>query len=449
MHYFTLQRRNFLHLLICCFYLYGTNSWSNFALTPYIGDFNRSRAGGAAVAEDATTVFTNPAGLTRLTGQQFSGSAQYFTTAAKFTDNGSKDALGSPLSGGNTGDGGGNTFVPGIFYSNQLSPTLSFGLAINGSFGLSTDYARDWVGRYTAITTSIMAMNINPSFTIKLNDAWSAGVGISAQQAQAKLSSAIDFGAVCLANLAPSTCASLGMPAPQSADGYVEMNGSDWGSGYNFGLLWSSANNQSSQATRVGMAYRSKISYQLTGDANFSIPAAATAFNPTFTDTTVTIPLTLPEIFSLSIYHDVTHSVAMMADITRTRWSRFKNLSIDFANPAQPDQLIAKNWHDTNRYAIGINYQHDRSWVFQGGVAYEKSPIPDSSYDPSIPVGNTLWLSLGAQYRFSEHRVLEAGWAHVQLQQREVNLTGNYGETLRGNTDTQLDVVNLRLNWAF
>ena len=420
-----------------------SNAWSNFALTPYIGDFNRSRAGGAATAENATTVYTNPAGLTRLSGQQFSASAQYFMTSANFTNTGSKDALGAPITGGASGDGSGNTFVPAFYYSNQLSDKMSVGIAINGSFGLSTDYARNWVGRYTAVTTSIMAMNINPSLAITLDDAWSAGVGISAQQTQATLSSAIDFGAICLANLSPSACASLGMPAPQSADGYVEMNGSDWGAGYNFGLLWSS------QATRVGMAYRSKISYQLTGDTNFSIPAAATAFNPTFTDTTVTIPLTLPEIFSLSIYHDVTHSVAMMADITRTRWSRFKNLSIDFANPAQPDQLIAKNWHDTNRYAIGINYQHDRSWVFQGGVAYEKSPIPDSSYDPSIPVGNTLWLSLGAQYRFSEHRVLEAGWAHVQLQQREVNLTGNYGETLRGNTDTQLDVVNLRLNWAF
>jgi long-chain fatty acid transport protein len=445
-HHYRLLYRGLLFVTFC---LYGSNAWCNFALTPYIGDFNHSRAGGAAIAEDATTVYTNPAGLTRLSGENFSGAAQYFMTSASFSDYGSKDVFGSPLNGGNTGDGSGNTFVPALYYSRQLNDEMSFGFAINGSFGLSTDYARDWVGRYTAITTSIMALNINPSLGIKLNDAWSAGVGISAQRTQSTLSSAIDFGAVCLANLDPTTCASLGMPAPQSADGFVELKGEDWGTGYNAGLLWSAGSSESSNATRLGMSYRSRVSYHLTGDASFAVPAGAAAFNPAFTNTTVTIPLTLPEILSLSIYHDWSSTISVMADITRTRWSRFQKLEFQFANPAQPDQVIQKDWHDTTRYAIGFDYRHDASWLLQGGVAYERSPIPDTRYDPSVPVGDMLWLSLGAQYRFSDARRLNFGWMRVHVQQREVDLGGNYGETLHGNTDTQLDVFNVCLNWAF
>ena len=432
--------RGFLFLMLV---IYESSAWANFALTPYIGDFNRSRAGGAAAAEDATTVYTNPAGLSRLSGQHFSGVAQYYMTSAMFTDQGSRDAFGAALEGSDSDNGGVNTAVPAMYYSKQFSSQWVFGVGLNAPFGLSTQYDRQWVGRYTSVETAIMSLNINPSLAYKLNKEWSVGMGLNLQRTQATLSRAIDFAAVCLAYFAPNVCASMGMPAPQSADGFVEMKADDWGTGYNLGVLWST------NATRAGFSYRSKVSYELQGEADFTVPAQAAAFQSAFADTGVTIPLTLPEIISLSIHHDWTEKFAIMADITHTRWSRLKQLEFNFDDPTQAQQIKNKNWRDTQRYSLGFNYKIHPAWALQWGVAYEKSPIPEQTYDPSIPVGDILWFNVGTQYQLSRDLSLEMGLAHVHIKKRQVSQSGDFGETLHGDTTTRLEVINTRLNWSF
>ena len=422
---------------------YGPICLAQFSLAPYIGDVNRSRAGGAAVAEDATTVFTNPAGLSKLSGQQWVFESKTYISSSKFENQGSVDLLGNPTSGENGGDGGATTFVPGIYYSNNLTKNWTFGLGINTPFGLSTNYDRSWVGRYTAVMSGIKTLNINPSFGLQVNQSWSVGMGVSVQNAEAELSSAIDFGAVCLAALDPTTCATLGMPSPQSADGFAQIKGDDWSTGYNFGILW--AHDKSS----IGVSYRSKIDHTLKGNVDFTIPAQAAVFNPVFTDTNVETPITLPEIISMSIYHNWTTRFAIMADITFTRWSRIKQFEFDFENPAQPDQTIAKEWQDTTRYALGFDYNISPTWDAQWGIAYEQSAIPDKTYDPSIPVSDAIWLNAGTKFYYSKNLSIDFGLVHIIFQERDVNISGQFGETFTGKTSTELDIINAQINWNY
>src|SRR5512134_660837 len=68
-------------------------------------------AGAAATAEDANTVWHNPAGLARLNLPQVETAVHVIIPSAKFRDANSQAAALQPL-GGTGGDAGGAAFVP-------------------------------------------------------------------------------------------------------------------------------------------------------------------------------------------------------------------------------------------------------------------------------------------------------------------------------------------------
>lgn len=419
----------------------SSNGWANFSLTPYIGDFNRARAGGAAAAEDATTSFTNPAGLARLGGQHLTVAGHYYTPGAEFSDQGSTDAAGAPLSGANGGNGGVNVGVPSLFYSREVSEQWALGIAITAPFGLSTEYSPNWVGRYHNIETGIETYAVNPGVGYKLNEQWFIGAGATLQRVNATLSSALDFGAICLSTIDPATCAALGMGAPQSADGLAVLKGEDWGTGFNIGILWDR------DRLRAGLSYRSKIKHALNGDADFTVPAGASAFAPLFTDTGLHMPLTLPEILSASVFYQFTPRWAVMADLTGTRWSRIQQFEIQYDNPAQPTQILNKEWKDTWRTAIGADYKLDNRWSLQAGAAYEQSAMPDRTFDASIPVANATWLSVGGKCQLARSTSIGFGWTHILFHRRHIDHLGAMGDSLRGSVTPALDVVGMHIRW--
>jgi long-chain fatty acid transport protein len=104
-------------------------------------------SGGAAVADDATTVYYNPAGMTRLTGRQLDVGVSAIAFSFEPTDRGSKTVLGQDITGGNGGDGGMTKIIPATFFTQEISENLRVGLGITAPFGLGTEYEANWVGR--------------------------------------------------------------------------------------------------------------------------------------------------------------------------------------------------------------------------------------------------------------------------------------------------------------
>src|SRR5208283_6181542 len=253
-------------LIILC--TAGSSMGAGFALTEQSASgLGNAFAGGSAVAEDATTVFFNPAGLTRLEGQEIIGAAHVIMPSANFNNQGSTHVLQGetniPLLGGNGGDGGVTKVIPNFYYSIKVNDRLALGLGIESPFGLATNYDSGWVGRYHALESDLTSVNFNPSVAYKITSQLSAGAGINVQYIKAKLSNAIDFGTL-------DVLGALGLPPgalhliPQMSDGYVRLEGDSWGLGYNLGLLY-----EFTKDTRMGVAYRSRIQQNLKGDADF------------------------------------------------------------------------------------------------------------------------------------------------------------------------------------
>src|SRR5262245_18777854 len=155
-------------------------------------------AGASATAEDASTIFYNPAGMTRLAGRQAVGSLIALKTEIKFSSDSSRTTLPPLITTGltnNGGDAGDWGFVPGGYLSWQLTPNLWAGIGVNAPFGLKTEYESGWVGRFHAIKSEVLTVNINPSVAWKINETFSVAAGVNAMYIDAELTNSVDYSA--------------------------------------------------------------------------------------------------------------------------------------------------------------------------------------------------------------------------------------------------------------
>lgn len=419
-------------------------------------------AGGAAAAEDASTVFYNPAGMVLLKGQQVSGMLHYIVPAAKFEKETAHNVLPSPFtvnySGGNGGDAGGGKLVPNLFYTARLNNDLAIGLGISTPFGLVTEYDKNWVGRYHAVTSDVMTININPSVAYRINDQFSVGAGLNAQYFQAELSSMIDGGLSAYVG-SGYNAAYLAAVSNTHSDIYGDLKGDSWGFGYNLGILYTPT-----QDTRIGLAYRSQTKQSLKGDATFTAQdptnlVAASLLSSTFTNRTIKADITLPDTCSLSIYHRINQAWAIMGDVSWTQWSTFDKLVINYAGTADylstHPTVTTENWRDTWRFSTGVTYNPTNQLTLRTGLAYDQAPVKSAEYrTPRIPDNDRIWLAVGAGYKFNEMVSFDFGYAHLFVQDADINKSAATPEdvargTLTGTYSDHVDIVSTQLNIKF
>jgi long-chain fatty acid transport protein len=433
----------------------GLASASGFALIEQsVSGLGNAFAGGAAIAEDASTIFFNPAGMSRLQGTQFIVGGNLIMPSAKFHNEGSTHVLQqltkTPLSGDNGGDGGVSRVTPNLYVTRRINDRFTVGIGINAPFGLATDYGSTWVGRYHAIESDMMTININPSVSYKVNDRLSVGAGVSAQYIKATLSNAIDFGTLDAAGLLPGVPKGALHLVPQMADGFAELEGDNWGIGFNLGLLY-----EISPATRFGLAYRSRVKHTLSGTVDFSnVP---TALGGVFKHDTISADITLPDTLSASISHQISPEWTVMGDVTWTNWSLFNELRVNFDSPALAPRptVTTTNWKDSFRYSAGVTYTPKSSWIYRLGLAYDQTPIRSAEYrTPRIPDGSRFWTALGLGYKVSERMTLDFAYAHLFVSDPQIakSVTNPEDATrggLTGSYDAHVNIVSAQLNYRF
>lgn len=379
-------------------------------------------AGAAAVAEDASTIFFNPAGMTYLEGTQIVGALHFIKTNGDF-DNKNSAPVAAYTPGGEGGNLGGLATIPNLFYKQDINEQFKIGLGISTPFGLKTEYDKNWLGRFQAIKSELKTININPSLAWKLNDQWSFGFGISAMWAQAELTSAVNLSA-------------LGLP-----ESSVRNKGDDWGFGYNLGAIY-----QVTPSTRLGLAFRSKVEQHLKGEA--SSPFTLANSNPIRTlNTDITADLTLPETLSLSSFSQLDDRWDLLADVTWTRWSQFKSLSIMRDNGSNNAiGTTQENWNNTLRYSVGLNYRYSDTVKLRTGVAYDQEAIDNNYRTTRIPGNDRIWLSFGASWQYSPQTRFDAGYAHLFIKEATIHDDQRIGFDSLGNPVASKGLVDGKYN---
>ena len=412
-------------------------------------------ASGAAAAEDATTLWSNAAGISRLRSTQAAGALHLVKPSIKFGDQGSAAALGQPL-GGNGGDAGGVNIVPNVYAVMPINAQWSAGIGINAPWGLVTEYDDGWVGRFQALKSSIKTVNINPAVSWKPADNLAVGLGLNFQRIDAEFTNQVNYTAAIL-----QAAGVAGIPVnPVNVAGLEtreRVQGSDNGWGWNAGLLFDLDAN-----SRVGVSYRSPIKFKIAGNATFQNPAAplapaplVAAVNAQLADTAITSEVKLPAIVNLSYFRTLNAQWDVLADAQWTGWSSIKDLTFVRSNGTVL-QTTPENFKDTWKFALGAHYRLDANWTLRAGVALDKSPVQTDFRTPRLPDADRTWLTGGAQYKVNPQMTLDfaAGYIWVKDASIDSNRSGAAAATaafgrLRGSYDANVVLLSGQFTYTF
>ena len=394
-----------------------------------------ANAGAAAAAEDVSTIYFNPAGMTYLAeGHSFSVATTALSRRTKFSDEGTtrmpvisasdlKTPTGAYYSlGDDGGNGGGTHAIPAFYYSYALTKDLRIGLGVNPTFADETEYGNNFIGRFSGLLTTIKVVNVNPSVAYKVNDQISVAFGVDYAKANVEFK-----------QFTPYQGSPLGV-----------LKGDATGWGYNFGAMY-----QVTPDTRLGLSYRSRIKFKLEGDQTIGSPLNV--------NRGIKADLETPDTLSLAVKHQINDKWAVLGDYTWTGWSSLQSLEpMVKSNGSRATAPLRYNFKDTYRVGVGATYQLNDKWMLRAGTAFDKNPIPDdASRTMTVPDADRIWLALGAKWIITPKASLDIGYAHVFVKDshtaRAVKNTTETAtlQTVRGKFENSADMLSLQLNYAF
>lgn len=370
---------------------------SGFALNEQsVSGMGNGFAGRSSAAEDASTIYGNPAGMSRLKRQQVTvGGA---AVIAKSDISGP----GSNLGGETDGDMVPVVGVPMGYYVKPIDEHWSVGFGVYVPFGLVTDYGSDDAARYWGKKSHVEVVTFQPTVSYAFNDKVSIGIGPTFNRIKGELGSSL---------INPAT--------PGRNDGEVKIKGDDTAVGYNVGILV-----QATDSTRVGLTYHSKVDYKLEGKTRVSTPLIG-PFNGNKFDASLSI--TTPESVDLSVTHALDDQWTLYAGSTWTRWSRLKDITVRNDVPApltgSPFATITEeqNWHDTWAHAIGASYKVNKQWTLRTGFTVDQSPTNNQDRSPRIPTGDRKIFSLGAGWNPNDDMTIDVAYSYLWEEDTKVN----------------------------
>jgi len=368
-------------------------------------DLGLASAGYTARAQDASTVFTNPAGMTRLDGTQVVLGAQVLYADLVFAiGQGTAPELGR-------GDGGNPVGLfpgGGLFLSYSVSPDLKLGFATTGNFGLAQKYDSGWAGRYYVQEATLIGMSLLPSAAWRVSKEVSVGASLNAVYGVLKQQVAVN-------NIV-------------GPDGQMSLDTNAWGFGVNLGLLV-----EPSTSTRFGVTYNSQVKL------DFSAPAEFSGLSPVLEallrargllNATLDIPITIPQGVNASVSHRLDDRWTLLGSVGWQQWSKFGQVELGVNSATDPTTLKTDlDFKDTWHVAGGAQYRLDGPWLLNMGVAYDSGFQDSANVSPALPANSAWRFGIGVQKEQSK----SFDWA--------VSAAYIYGGTLDVNKVTSAPVI--------
>lgn len=405
----------------------GTVQAAGFALIEQgASGMGNAFAGAAALGDDATTVFFNPAGMTRLGRTEVVAGGSAVNVQASFSGTSTRPVAmgGGTNTGGQGGDPGGLAVVPNLYMVMPLGDRTSIGLGVGVPFGLQTEYDSDWVGRYQGIKSALQTININPSVAYKVTDTLSVGAGLNYQRIDVELTNAVVLGA--------------------GTEGRARLKADDDSWGWNAGVLW-----QVTPGTRIGASYRSGIRHEMNGDATTTTLAGTVV---SAASGAARASAELPATYSLSVVQQVSPALDLLADVTFTQWASIQQIAV--INPATGANrdILAFDFDNSWRYSLGAHYRLSPGWMLRTGVAYDTTPVKSAQHRTvRLPDADRLWLSFGARWTLSPTSTIDMAYAHLFLSDVDVNFTRGQlsaptttSSTVTGTYTGSVDILSLQ-----
>jgi long-chain fatty acid transport protein len=384
-------------------------------------------AGYAARAQDASTAFTNPAGMTRLDRPEIQVGVQPMYMNLKFSPNSSTTNTGS--------NGDASAWIPAgsMFYVQPVSKDLAFGFGVFGNFGLSMKYEDGWVGRYYDREITLQGLTFMPSVAYRLSPQISVGAGFGIMYATFKDTVAL--------NNRPFDL------LPDVPDGQLKLEDHDWGYNGKFGILY-----EPTKTTRFGATYTTQTVLKFSSDMEWSGlgPGLDNALRSRGRlNNKLNLGFRAPQAVMVSAFHDVTDRLALLANVGWEQWSKFGMINVSITDTSV-NTTTNLDFKDTWHGALGAQYRMSDPWLLSAGVAYDSAMLDDKQRNPVMPVGDTWRFALGGQYFWTPKVTLSGAYELAWSGNLPMNVSKSVPGTVSGEyKDMAIHVINLALNYKY
>ena len=427
----------------------------------------RAYAGEAAIADNASVVATNPALMSLFKTNQFSIGGVYVDSKINMSGNAQVSIIRNdvtPILQRSSKDLSQKSVVPGSLVPNMyfvapINDKFALGGGMNVNFGLKSEYDNKYNGGVFGGTTDLTALNLNLSGSYRVTEGFSAGLGLNAIYAQAKIERRAGFLADVpaalrramndpkIATLLASPNASSLLSSPALANVKKDtiltqlQDKAAWAFAWNAGVMY-----QFNENHRIGLAYHSKVDIDFTDHTATSLQAHRIGQEGG-------LKLNLPDYLEFSGFHQLTEKFAMHYSYKYSHWSRLKNLYASYHSDGKEAFHKKMYYRNSSRVALGGTYDVDEKLTLRAGIAYDQASATEHA-SAAIPDTDRTWYSVGATYKFTPNLSVDLGYAYLKgkkvhfkeeqvIRNGAVVVTGNYTSKASAN------LYGLNLNYSF
>lgn len=369
--------------------------------TPVIGT---AGSGQAALANDASTAYFNPAGMEQLETNEFMLGSQLIVPYTNFSRN-----RATTISGDNGGEAA--TLTPGldIYSVYSITSKLKLGASLTSPYGGMLNYNDGWVGRYIVQDTQFYTLDLDPVIAYQFNDKIAIGGGLVVEYA----------------NLQQT----VALPLKPHEDGQLNIKANNTDFGLMLGVLLTPT-----ETTKIGVNYHSKITHHLKGNSSFlrinATPATATQ-------------MISPQNVVMSISQKVTDKWSLLGDVGWSNWAVMQNTFVTVLGFTSTTPL---DWKNTYRLGLGSQYQFTSNLLFQAGVSYDSSPIDTLHRLPDLPMDSQLRVGTGVIYAPIEAIKMGFSYEYIHLGSAPINNTSFDGRLVGSYSRNIANVLQVSIN---
>jgi long-chain fatty acid transport protein len=349
------------------------------------------------------------------------------------------------------------SIVPHVFLNYRGAGKLAYGIGAYVPYGLTSQWADDFPGRFSAKKASLQTIYVQPNIAYQLTDNWSVGGGPIYGHSSVELIQAVDLAGVSTSATAPGpTFGQLGIPArTEFARAKIKGSSSAWGLA--FGI-----HGKLSPTWEMGLRFLSQLSFKyddadatfeprptglvLAANNPFGVPAntpvdalVASQFTGTGAltaqkaSTVIRHPAQIQTGFSYTGFEGTTLSF----EYSYVGWQSFNQLPVNFAGGA-PSKVIVEEYNNTSGIRIGAERRMTSGLALRAGFAAATSAAPDQTVTPLLPEMDRGYGMLGVGIPVMGRLTLDGAYAHIFTHGRR----GRIDERATGSTDAQALALN-------
>ena len=319
-------------------------------------------------ANDATSVFFSPAGITRLEQTEVVLDAAFLFKESKFeVDN-------ATFPGGDGDYDKELPFIPGVFFAKPLNERWHLGLSVNVPSGIGNNYGKDWSGRYHVDEATLAFVALTGVLAYELTDNLSLAAGPYGMYVDSYIKARVN-------NLLPGY-----------GDGRIELEETGGDIGFILGTLY-----EFTDTTRMGLTYRSELNPDLEGTPTIKgidplLRQTLAAAN--LLGTEVDVDFTVPAQAQGGFYTEFLDHWSMTGDLM---WIDMSEFGITHIRVEVDSVSVDSKYRDMWIANAGFKYRYAKDRAVSVGALYASSPVTDSNRDAGLPLDRIIGGGVGVE----------------------------------------------------